>query len=70
MNGILLISKNLSEVSNVNVSGDITAQTIQSSVGRCQLVHNWANWFISAAGASSLSIEKMIRLVNRSDHVI
>ena len=33
MNGVPLISKNLSGVSNVNVSGDITAQTIQSSLG-------------------------------------
>ena len=33
MNGVPLISKNLSGVSNVNVSGDVTAQTIQSSLG-------------------------------------
>ena len=32
MNGVPLISKNLSGVSNVNVSGDVTAQTIQSSL--------------------------------------
>ena len=33
MNGVPLISKNLSGASNVNVSGDVTAQTIQSSLG-------------------------------------
>ena len=33
MNGVPLISKNLSGVSNVNVSGDVTAGTIQSSLG-------------------------------------
>ena len=33
MNGVPLISKNLSGVSNVDVSGDVTAQTIQSSLG-------------------------------------
>ena len=33
MNGVSLISKNLSGVCNVNVSGDVTAQTIHSSLG-------------------------------------
>ena len=33
MNGVPLISKNLSGVSNVKVSGDVTAQTVQSSLG-------------------------------------
>ena len=33
MNGVPLISKNLSGVSSVNVSGDVTAGTIQSSLG-------------------------------------